>query len=183
MVRKLIYYPDPILSTPCEDTGEYQTTDYRFSLASDMWEIMNRNNGAGLAAPQIGLSVRMFVWRKEYKCKAIWNPVLSSLQGDINSREGCLSLPGINVTIQRSKSSILQGIGVNGHTIAFIGNVIMTGVWQHEIDHLDGKLIIDNMNESDTISNQKALKALAGGTVENGTHPKMVVKKHHGLNK
>lgn len=160
---KLMIYPNEILYQKCSEVNEVvdkQKIKDRRQLAVDMWNIMSDKRGSGLSAPQIGLGIRMFVWGERGFNQAIWNPVLSCLSGTRKDIEGCLSLPGINVTIERSTCSILKGIGMNGLPLQFIGNELLTRIWQHEIDHLDGKLIIDDMNKVETISNNFALKCL-----------------------
>lgn len=168
---QLIYYPNPILLIPlipCEleiDDYSKKNIKKRMSLAIDMFYTMDQNKGAGLAAPQVGLKIRMFTWKHNGFNQAIWNPSLSYISGNIESIEGCLSLPNVIVTLQRATSSILSGIGLNGKRLRFIGNTITTRIWQHEIDHLDGKLIIDNMSREDVTSNRDALRTLLKNTV------------------
>lgn len=164
---QLIYYPNPILSSQCEpvpDSGADQKRKRRLELANKMWTIMNKHGGVGLSAPQVGLNIRLFMWNqhsgKQLYNQAIWNPVLSCVSGLSQSIEGCLSLPKINVTIQRATSSILTGTGFNGRPLRFIGDAITTRIWQHEINHLDGKLIIDNMSPEDYETNRDALSIL-----------------------
>lgn len=156
---QLVYYPDPILQLVCNKAPDQQRQD-KASLAAKMWKIMDDNSGVGLAAPQVGLKIRMFVWKQSGFNQAIWNPSLICVSGNIESTEGCLSLPKINITIQRATSSILTGTGLNGKLFRFIGGVITTRIWQHEIDHLNGKLIIDNMNYEDSKINRNILKEL-----------------------
>ena len=102
----------------------------------------------------------MFVWHYYSKNKAIWNPVICSMSGINETIEGCLSLPDVIVNMQRSYMSRMIGTGINGEQLSFRGNSVETSIWQHEIDHLYGKLIIDDMIWADTISNRKALRAL-----------------------
>lgn len=176
---QLIYYPAPILLQRCQpesNSGKNQTPTELVRLAAEMWKIMNENNGVGLSAPQVGRGFRMFVWNdknliQKYRknsweySQAIWNPVLSCVKGCAESIEGCLSLPKVNVTMQRATSSILSGTDQNGHPVRLIGNAIMTRIWQHEINHLDGKLIIDNMSREERIANRDALRTLLKNTV------------------
>jgi len=161
---QLIHYPDPRLLVIC-DPNNFTITKDRKILAGYMFKIMNTNKGVGLAAPQVGLNLRMFVWNQNGFGQAIWNPILSYLSGNIESTEGCLSIPGVNVNMQRAVSSILSGEGMNGKKLRFIGGKKTTPIWQHEIDHLDGKLIIDNMSRDDTIANKEALRELLKNTV------------------
>lgn len=156
---QLIYYPDPRLLEVCIVAPSQPEQD-RARLAAKMWKIMRKKRGVGLATTQVGLNIRMFVWKENGYDQAIWNPSLTFVSGSTESIEGCLSLPKVNVTIQRSTSSVLNGQGVNGLPLKFVGNSNATRIWQHEIDHLDGKLIIDNMNRDDTLINKDALIAL-----------------------
>jgi peptide deformylase len=159
---QLIYYPDPILLCRCPEYDQFDknTITKKRVLVTKMLKIMKEHNGVGLAAPQVGLNIRMFVWKDSGFGQAIWNPVLNSLSGSVKSTEGCLSLPGITVTLERAKNAILRGIGLNGRPLQFLGTPKTTRVWQHEIDHLDGKLIIDNMTEEETRANKGTLKQL-----------------------
>jgi peptide deformylase len=130
-----------------------------------MWRIMSENGGCGLSASQIGLCIRMFVWKHDGFDQAIWNPFLDCVSGSAKLEEGCLSLPKVSVTKQRATSSILTGTGLNGRSLKFIGNEITTRIWQHEIDHLDGRLIIDGMSHEETILNRDAMRSLLKNSV------------------
>jgi len=160
----LIIYPNPILLQKCVPAPAGSAKE-RATLVTEMWKIMQRHGGVGLAAPQVSLNICMFVWLHGGSPQAIWNPVLSCISGCIESTEGCLSLPKVNVTLQRATSSILAGEGINGRPLKFIGDENTTRIWQHEIDHLDGKLIINNMGRDDTLANRDALRTLLGNTV------------------
>ena len=163
---QLIIYPNPKLQVKCDSINDKDmTTEHRREMSRQMWDIMLEKNGVGLAAPQVGLCFRIFVWKENGFCQAIWNPILNCISGNIESIEGCLSLPGISVTKQRATSSILRGKGVNGLSVQFMGNTTTTRIWQYEIDHLDGKLIIDNMSNVDSIINKNAIQLLVGNTV------------------
>ncbi|KKN98996.1 hypothetical protein LCGC14_0142410 [marine sediment metagenome] len=161
---QLVYYPDPILYKICNDAvngiNRETVLKERLPLATEMWKIMTNRIGCGLAAPQVGLNIRMFVWKQNYTNQVVWNPVLLYLSGQSEAIEACLSLPGVSVTIQRATSSILEGEGLNGLPIRTIGDSVTTRIWQHEIDHLDGKLIIDRMNPDESLTNKSALKQL-----------------------
>lgn len=156
---RLVYYPNPGLSIICKPAPD-QSHKERAKIAADIWKIMKDNHGAGLAANQVGLDIQMFTWMEDGLPQIIWNPELSCLGGCLKRVEGCLSLPKINVTMERATSSILFGQGINGIPVKYVGNIITTRIWQHEIDHLQGILIIDNMNRNETISNRKVMKKL-----------------------
>lgn len=105
----------------------------------------------------------MFVWKQNGFYQAIWNPVLNNISDYMESREGCLSLPQIIVNIERATSSVLTGIGFNNKPLKFIGDATTTRIWQHEIDHLNGKLIIDSMSINDETLNSYKLNMLKIG--------------------
>lgn len=162
---QLVHYPEPILLrniSPSENKCYYEKSNIkaRRMMVADMFRIMDMHQGAGLAAPQVGLNIRMFVWKQNEFGQAIWNPTLSCVSGSSESIEGCLSLPKVSVTLNRATSSIISGFGLNGRSLRIIGDATTTRIWQHEIDHLDGKLIIDNMSHADGISNRDALQTL-----------------------
>lgn len=159
---QLVYYPHPILLSTCKqyDPSEKESVKTRRMLRLDMFHVMNKYGGVGLASPQVGLDIRVFVWKENGFDQIIWNPVLKCVSGSIELVEGCLSLPGVQVKMTRGTSSIMTGIGINKLPIQFIGNENTTRIWQHEIDHLDGKLIIDNMDKEDASSNKGTLRRL-----------------------
>lgn len=160
---QLVLYPDQILLTPSKAIRvliDRPNLEERSSLAAEMWKIMEENGGVGLAAPQVGFNIRMFVWRHYRKNEAIWNPVICSVSGINSAPERCLSLPGVTVSMERSSTSRLIGTGINGEKLSFWGNDHNTRIWQHEISHLDGRLIIDSMSKSEESSNHHALTIL-----------------------
>lgn len=163
---RLIHYPNPILlrqSISIPETKGNKTLKNRSDLAHKMWEIMNDRNGVGLAAPQIGLNIRMFVWSQNNGTRsgAIWNPTFTWIsEHTLCSIEGCLSLPNIGVMKSRSISSCMTGTDINCEPVGFNGDESMTRIWQHETDHLDGKLIIDSMTHDEQVLNRGALRAL-----------------------
>lgn len=159
---QLVYYPSPILTIECQPMPESHKESLKTKrvLRSEMYRIMNKYGGVGLAAPQIGLNRRVFVWKENGFDQIVWNPVLKSVSGRKEAVEGCLSLPGVQVKMVRGTSCIMTGIGINNMPIQFIGNELTTRIWQHEIDHLNGKLIIDGMDKDDTLSNKGTLRRL-----------------------
>jgi len=162
MQLKLVKYPDPRLLVRCleYDSSIGESLKKRRMFRSEMFRVLERHGGVGLAAPQVGMNIRMFAWLDQGICQIIWNPVLESVSGQQQSREGCLSLPGVTVTMTRNTSSVLKGIGINNLPLRFIGDAHTTRIWQHEIDHLDGKLIIDNMTKEETGENKGTLRRL-----------------------
>ena len=137
-------YGDPILrllAAPVDAvTPEIKT------LIKDMAETMWHQVGIGLAAPQIGVSLRIFVMDDGKRgARAIVNPVVTERGGVVKEEEGCLSLPGIFAEVERSKSLRIEGLDGEGEPISFDAQGLQAKIIQHELDHLDGVLFIDRL--------------------------------------
>ena len=158
---RLVYYPAPILkkrAAPIERMGAEVA-----ALAARMFEIMREGKGLGLAAPQVGVGVRLFICNAtgEPQDDVIFvNPRLRDLNGFEEKEEGCLSIPGVNVMMRRPVSAGIDALDVKGRPFSLTGMELLARVWQHEMDHLDGRLIIDNMSATDEIANRRAVKQL-----------------------
>lgn len=140
-VQSIRRYPDPILTQLCEPVLFDATTE---KLATDLADTMFAKGGKGLAAPQIGVSLRMFVLRYQNRALAFCNPVIVKRGKDlVKDTERCLSIPGKIAMISRNNIIEVECFDVFGNPQAplkFRG--IDARCVQHEIDHLDGKLII-----------------------------------------
>ncbi|MBG84928.1 MAG: peptide deformylase [Phycisphaerae bacterium] len=132
-----------------------------------MIDLMEEYEGIGLAAPQVGLPWRLFITRDpdEAKRAVVWiNPELEVLEPDAEAaEEGCLSLPGVVVHVNRPLSIRIKGLDENGQPAQAISSEHIARVWQHENDHLDGVLIIDRMSSMDRIRNRRALRDMERG--------------------
>ncbi len=118
-------------------------------LAENMFETMYTAEGIGLAAPQVGVSKRLFVMdtREEgSQARAVVNPVLVERSGSERSEEGCLSLPGLVGVIERSARIVMEGLDLDGQPIRIEASELAAHCILHEIDHLDGVLIIDRVS-------------------------------------
>ena len=116
------------------------------NLAKDMIETMTKKDGVGLAAPQIGKNIRLFVVHPTLSKKTVFiNPEISKIskQTDV-TEEGCLSLPGIFIKKERAKSLKIMATDENGKEFKLKAKNLLARVIQHEIDHLNGILIIDH---------------------------------------
>ncbi len=116
-------------------------------LIKDMFETMYALNGVGLAAPQIGLALRLAVINvtpdDRQKQFVIINPRIVKREGRMTSDEGCLSLPGVGgATMPRSAKVVVEALNEKGFPITIHGEELLARCLQHEIDHLDGKMII-----------------------------------------
>lgn len=161
--RELVKYPDPVLRARARDVA---TVDASIrELAEEMLRIMREEDGVGLAAPQVGESLRIFVTaaqEEESSPERVYiNPTILSFEGALEaSEEGCLSLPGIRGSIRRPPTVTLRATGVDGEPFTVTSSRLLARCWQHEIDHLDGVLIIDRMSAIDRLASRKPLRQL-----------------------
>jgi peptide deformylase len=133
------------------------------ALAARMFELMREAKGVGLAAPQVGENLRLFVMNATQEPgddRVYVNPVLSDFEGDEEAEEGCLSLPGIHVNVSRGKQVHMRAQNLNGETIEEVATGFMARVWQHEFDHLNGTLLTDRMGPVARMTHRKALADL-----------------------
>jgi peptide deformylase len=154
MLLKIYYYGHPILRKRCEPVKEI--TDEIRKLAHDMIETMDKNDGVGLAAPQVGHSIRMFVLRNYIfteeghwtlsEPKVYINPKLSHPSEYFTSdTEGCLSLPGIRLHVSRPDKIVIEAMDLDGKTFKEELDGYNARVRMHENDHINGVLFIDRI--------------------------------------
>jgi len=157
----VISYPDPRLRKMSKPVTDF--IPELAALAARMLELMREFKGVGLAAPQVGKNIRMFVMNHSGEAgddRVIINPVLSDPDGDETAEEGCLSIPEIKADILRSKALKLTALDVNGNAIEQIETGYIARIWQHEMDHLNGTLIIDRMGAVAKMTHRKKLREL-----------------------
>jgi peptide deformylase len=136
-------YPDPVLRMEARPVEEFDDDLRR--LATRMGQLMKEANGAGLAATQVGVLRRIFVFTpEEDEIAAIVNPeiVTRSEETEIDD-EGCLSIQGVTVPVERSLSVRIEGRDEEGKEVAYDVEGTPARIVQHEVDHLDGKLMLD----------------------------------------
>lgn len=138
--------PDPVLRKLA--TSVENITDAIVKLSGDMVETMILAHGAGLAAPQIGLSIRLITIDAslnptEEKPIILINPVIVETHLEENGEEGCLSVPGYYEYVKRAKKVHARGTDLKGNTVDFECEGQLARAFQHEIDHLNGTLFVD----------------------------------------
>jgi peptide deformylase len=161
MPRKVITYPNPVLAQKSEPVAEI--TDEIRDLASEMLEIMYANNGIGLAAPQVAESIRLVTMdlsgpELREDPRIFVNPVLSDLQGEVESEEGCLSVVGYRSNVQRAERLHLSALDLDGNPVEMDADGLMAICLQHEVDHLDGVLFIDKISKLKRTLYERKLK-------------------------
>ena len=157
----LVYYPDPVLKRACSPVAAFEPRVD--ALARRMLAVMREAKGVGLAAPQVGVSIRLFVCNPTGEPEddlVVVNPRLIELSGASEQEEGCLSLPGVNVTIRRATRVVVEAQDASGKPLHLEADDVLARIVQHEVDHLDGKLITHRMSDADEIANRRAIKQL-----------------------
>ncbi len=140
---EVLHHPNPVLKGRAHDVDTRADRELR-ELVRAMAETMYAENGVGLAAPQVGVDKRVIVFDVDDRLAALCNPVITEFGDDtVVDEEGCLSVPGVNVPIERSQRVVCQGVTIEGREITIEAEDLLARVLQHEIDHLNGILILD----------------------------------------
>ncbi|MGE3108068.1 MAG: peptide deformylase [Phycisphaerales bacterium] len=171
---RIVIYPDAALRRAAAPVPAV-TTEVR-DVAERMIQLMREAEGIGLAAPQVGLPWRLFVAHvpegedrsahaeppsANLTPEVYINPVLSKPEGELVAfEEGCLSLPDIRGEVFRPETITITATGLDGQTITRRATGLLARCWQHELDHLDGRLIIDRMTQMSRLKTRSAVKAL-----------------------
>ena len=137
-------YPDPILREKCLPVEKIMGEER--DLFEEMLFIMRHFKGIGLAAPQVGISRSLIVVDLGDKPICLANPTLLKIQGLSKAEEGCLSLPNASVLVERPDEIIVGGLNEKGKSVVIEARGLLARVLQHELDHLEGRLIIDYLN-------------------------------------
>jgi peptide deformylase len=129
-------------------------------LVDAMYETMYEASGIGLAAPQVGVQQRFFVYdiHDDTGPHVIFNPEIVEATGEWLYEEGCLSLPGLSFEIARPKLVTVRGFDLKGNDIVIEGDELLGRLFQHEIDHVDGVLMLDRLDEDDRKQAMKQLR-------------------------
>ena len=145
-VLKVRKYGDPVLRKRAEPVSDI--TPQLRRMIEDMFETMYDEVGIGLAAPQVGISLRLMVVGDDNgrTPRALVNPVIADRGGEITAEEGCLSLPGIFAPVTRSEWVRLEAQDLEGKPVSIRAKGLTARVFQHEMDHLDGVLFIDHLD-------------------------------------
>jgi peptide deformylase len=148
VIRPILKFGEGPLHEVAAEVGAL--TDDIQTLINDMIETMYAAPGIGLAAPQIGVPLRIFVvdlslGHKADELLVFVNPVFLERDGVQLEEEGCLSVPGFNATVARPQRAVIQGLDRHGEMRNVEGTDLLARAFQHEMDHLDGKLFLDRV--------------------------------------
>jgi peptide deformylase len=149
MIYPIVKYGDPVLEKPAAPVTDFD--DKLKQLVEDMFESMYEAQGVGLAAPQIGISLHLSVIDTSFKEDpearlVLANPQIICTEGKQTGSEGCLSLPEFRENLARAKKVTIRAQDVNGNWYEKTGEDLLARAFQHEIDHLNGKLYIHHLS-------------------------------------
>ena len=142
-IQPIRVFGDPVLTTPASDVTTFDK-ELR-TLVADLTQTMLDAPGAGLAAPQIGVPLRVFVWDVDEALGHLVNPTLDLSDEIQDGEEGCLSFPGLTYETPRAFRAVAKGFNMHGDSVTIEGTELLARVLQHETDHLNGIVFIDRL--------------------------------------
>ena len=155
-IRPIRELGDPVLRTPADEVTAFDT--WLATLIRDLEDTVEHPGRAGVAAPQIGVSVRAFSYNVDGVIGHMVNPVIVERSEEIqDGDEGCLSVPGIWAPTVRAMHCVAEGFDLDGKPLRLEGTGLMARCLQHEVDHLDGKVFLDRLTGE---ARKTALRAL-----------------------
>jgi peptide deformylase len=177
-VQPIRLFGDPVLRTPADPVVDFDRELRR--LVDDLIETMREQSGAGLAAPQLGVGLRVFAFDVDDVDGHLVNPVLDFPDDEEqDGPEGCLSIPGLYFDTKRRQNVVAKGFTANGDPIQLVGTGLMARCVQHETDHLDGVLFVDRL---DAEARKEAMRAIRQSDwYDPGAPPTVKVSPHGAL--
>jgi peptide deformylase len=154
-IQPIRLFGDPVLRSPAVEVTDFDKELRR--LVEDLTDTMRDAPGAGLAAPQIGVGLRVFTWYVDGELGHLVNPDLSLSEDEQDGPEGCLSLPDLTFDCRRAMSVVARGLNMHGEPVTIEGSELLARAIQHETDHLDGILFIDRLDRE---TRKLAMKAI-----------------------
>jgi peptide deformylase len=154
-VRPIRIFGDPILRTPCREVSLFD--QHLAALVEDLLETVRLPGRAGLAAPQIGVGLRVFSYHVNGREGHLVNPTLTLTEGEQDGHEGCLSIPGVWQECARAMRAVVAGFDVDGNPIEVEGTGQLARCLQHETDHLAGTLFLDRLDRG---ARREAMRAI-----------------------
>ena len=175
-VQSIRLFGDPVLRTPADLVADFDK-ELR-NLVKDLTDTMLDEDGAGLAAPQLGVGLRVFAFHVDDVVGHIVNPVLSFPDDEEqDGPEGCLSIPGVYVDTKRRQNVLARGFDQHGEAIQLVGAGLLARCVQHETDHLDGVLFLDRL---DAAGKKDAMQQIRASDWYNAAKPPTVKESPHG---
>lgn len=155
-IQPIRLFGDPVLTTPAQPVVTFDKELRK--LVKDLTETMQEAPGAGLAAPQIGVSLRVFVWDVDEQLGHLVNPTLDLSDELQDGEEGCLSFPELRYNTPRAMRAVAKGFNMYGDPITVEGSEFLARALQHETDHLDGIVFIDRLPDLERKAAMKEIR-------------------------
>jgi peptide deformylase len=176
-VQPIRLFGDPVLRTPAEQVVDFDK-ELR-TLVADLGATMLDAPGQGLAAPQIGVGLRVFTYHVDHSMTGhLVNPVLHFPDDEEqDGPEGCLSIPGLHFDTKRRQNVVARGFSEYGDPVQLVGSGLMARCVQHETDHLDGVLFVDRL---DPEARKEAMRAIREASWYDAGAPPVVKVSPHG---
>jgi peptide deformylase len=177
-IQPIRLFGDPVLITPASPVVDFDKQLRQ--LVADLTETMKAAPGAGLAAPQIGVPLRVFVWDIDDEIGHLINPTLDLSAEMQDGEEGCLSFPNLVYETPRALRAVAKGFNMHGEPVIIEGTELLARCLQHETDHLNGVLFIDRMNSDQRKIAMAEIRQSEwfGVSIENGLKPNIKVSPH-----
>jgi peptide deformylase len=172
-VQPIRLFGDPVLRSRAAEVTTFDKELQR--LVQDLTDTMLEAPGAGLAAPQIGVGLRVFTWYVDGELGHLVNPTLELSEELQDGLEGCLSLPELTYECKRAMSVVAQGFDMHGEPVTINGSELLARAIQHETDHLDGILFIDKL---DAETRKQAMKEIRESDWFGAEQPVIRVSPH-----
>ena len=182
-VQPIRLFGDPVLTTPAAVVNTFDKELRK--LVKDLIDTMQDAPGAGLAAPQIGVPLRVFTWDVDDEVGHLVNPILDLSDELQDGEEGCLSFPELRYNTPRAFRAVAKGFNMYGDPVTIEGTEFLARALQHETDHLDGILFIDRLND---VNRKAAMKEIResdwfGIASASGNQPIIKVSPHNTFGK
>ncbi|MCM3513665.1 peptide deformylase [Nocardioides sp. P86] len=145
-VQPIRLFGDPVLRKPALEVVDFDRELHK--LVADLTDTMVEAPGAGLAAPQIGVGLRVFTWHVDGELGHLVNPRLELSEEEQHGLEGCLSIPDLSFECTRALSVVARGFDMHGEPVTVHGSDLLARAIQHETDHLDGVLFVDRLDQA-----------------------------------
>lgn len=177
-IQQIRLFGDPVLTTPALEVIDFDK-ELR-TLVADLTETMMDAPGVGLAAPQIGVGLRVFVWDIDDELGHLINPSLDLSDEMQEGEEGCLSFPALSYETPRALRAVAKGFNMHGEPIRVEGTELLARCLQHESDHLDGIVFIDRLAKADRKLAMKEIRESEWflGAEAAGLSPKIRISPH-----
>ena len=177
-IQPIRLFGDPVLRTPAQPVTDFDK-ELR-QLVKDLEETMMDAPGAGLAAPQIGVGLRVFTYYVDGVLGHLVNPDLDLSEEEQEGDEGCLSFPGLVYDCRRALTVVAKGVDMHGEPVVIEGTQMLARALQHETDHLDGVLFIDRLDKA---QRKLALKAIREAEWAGAPAPAVKLSPHSTFGK